>query len=234
MTVSQDAFGPRSGGLDRNSLNVYTSVETKDRDADTPSSPVANIRRLSRRVRSKFHKKTNEALISSTVQRETNVTTMAPILAPTPPATTQEDRFSDPPPDKPSLPPLKEFVKSPLQTAKAIVHTQGGNDFADNLAKADVSHEASVKLVRAYDRVAEAETNSDEELALEELELLKSARQDSFVRWTLDRHIRRVGRIQAHRLPTKKRTDFVVVDEQGKAVMQWSSYGKHVRLCTYY
>ena len=120
-------------------------------------------------------------------------------------------------------------MQSPWSTAKQVAHTQGGNDLAENLARTDAGHEASVKIVRAHAKLTKATTGSEEELALKELEFLKKARQDQFVRWSLDRHIKKAETLPPP-VDLKPRSDFLVVDEDGKKVMQWNEYCKHVRI----
>jgi hypothetical protein len=249
MPSLQDAFGRTSGGLDRASMHVYTSVDAKARDeqlessrystevgrdthvaSDNRSGAIDSIGRMSRRFRSKLHKKPKEAHLPSSRQRNSDAPTLVPTLAPSPPETSNQDRFSEPPPEKPGLPPLKEFVTNPVQTTKTIVQAHGGDETAQNLAKAAASHEASVRVVRAYDKIAETATDREEELARKDLELLKKARQDSYVRWTLDRHIHKVERLRARPTPRRSKEDFLVVDEHGQEAMRWDEYGKHVCL----
>lgn len=245
MSVKQDAFGHTSTGLERGKLEVYTSVNAgREHDqggrrstedgaeagnaASKRTSPSASVRRLSKKFLAKFHKETKETMVSPSDQLTPDPTVLVPVLAPPPPDTSEKDRFHDPPPEPSSLPPLKDWMKSPLSTAKQVAHTQGGNDLAENLAKTDAGHEASVKIVRAHAKLTEATTGSEEELALKELEFLKKARQDQFVRWSLDRHIKKAGTLPPP-IDQKPRSDFLIVDEQGKSVMHWNEYGKHVR-----
>ena len=215
--------GHTSTGLGRDKLDIYTVVNagpehdqsgrrsTEDgADASSStgkrSSPSASVRRLSKKFLSKFHKEAKEASVAPTDKVTPDPTVLVPVLAPPPPETTEEDRFSEPPPQPSNVPPLKDWMKSPLSTAKQVAHTQGGSDLAENLAKTDAGHEASVKIVRAHVKLTKATTGSEEELALKELEFLKKARQDEFVRWSLDRHIKKAGNItSAHRLEAQKR-----------------------------
>ncbi len=58
-----------------------------------------------------------------------------------------------------------------------------------------VAHGANVRLVRAYDELVNAESEKDKINATNHLEELEKARQDSFVRWTMDRHVLKVSRV---------------------------------------
>jgi hypothetical protein len=250
MAVLQDAFGHTSRGLDRGSMRNYTPVDGRAQpgngcpvDTGTDTSVVTDNRsrssgnvtkRLSGRLRSKFHLK-KQALLPSSDQetRRPELTIVAPTLAPAPPDTSEKDRFSKVLPNKPSLPPLKDFITSPLQTAQTIAEVQGGDDFAQNLTIAAATHEASVKFVRAYEKIAVTVTDADEDLARKDLELLKKARQDGFVRWTLDRHVHKVGRLKARAGSMRPRKDFMAIDQHGRKVMQWEEYGDHVRVLAF-
>ena len=191
---------------------------------------MSKLRRLSKRLRVKVQRKNRVGSDTRNDQRISDATTLAPTLAPAPPPTTQNDRFSGELPEKPSLPPLKEFVTKPMETMKSLVHTKGGNDFAENVANTDVSHGASVNLVLAHERIAASTNDREKLIAAQDFKMLKKARQDSLVRWTMDRHVRRVKTVQAQRLPWLDKRDFVRNDG-GRQKMHWLDYGHHVR-CT--
>ena len=240
MPALQDALGPTSGGLDRDSMNVYNPVDTKTGDDDnsqssnetdedanngsgTKANLAANISRVSKKVRSKLHSR-----VKDRDRENTDSTSSVPTLAPAPPATSEKDRFAKPPPRKPKLPPAQDFILRPVKTGRTIINAHGGNDLAENLAKTDTTHEASVRLLRAIDKVDEAQTSEDQAVAKREVAFLQGARQDSFVRWTMDRHIHSVTRLEAQRLPPKSKKEFIGIDEHGRQSMQWSKYGNHV------
>jgi hypothetical protein len=244
MALLQDAFGHTASGLDRGFMRAYTPVDGRDKQADV--SPVedgtdhfvgiANSRgssstatgRLSKKLRSKLH--LNKKAPNHDGVQEPGLATVAPTLAPPPPATAKRDRLSELPPDKPSLPPLKDFIQSPLKAATAIAQVHGGDDFAQNLATTAATHEASVKVVRAYEKIDETTSHEEEDLCRKDLELLKKVRQDSFVRWTLDRHVHKVGRLKARPGTRRPMNDFREPSQGGHKVMQWNEYGNHVRI----
>ena len=243
-------LGPLSDGLDRDRLGEYTLIEKTDKngpgelssnDASEAKTPKQNsqsrhfksIRRLSSQVRSKLHRKLHEGPRLPNDQRRADHTNLAPTLAPTPAAEVEDGRFGEGPPDKPDLPPLKEFIFSPIATAKTVAHVRGGDDFAENVAKQDISHGTNVHFVRAYDKYVDSKNEEERSSALEDLEELKHTRQDSFVRWTLDRHVRIVGRVNAHELHRRERSKFMRDDPHGKKTTAWTDYGKHVRVLPY-
>jgi hypothetical protein len=226
---------PVSQGIERAPLHAEPTLKSDDpQKSDTSPhiiqpSPTSSIRRISKSLRAKIHRKSHTQPDVSTDQRILDKTVLAPTLAPNPSVTTKEDRFDGEPPKKPSLPPVKEFIHSPIQTFKAVAHVSGGGAVVESIATKDVSHEAGVKLVRANEDLAEAKTEDEKHQALEKLALLKSIRQDSYVRWTLDRHITKISRQQPHQLIRKGKHDFVRQHENGKREMEWKCYGQHVR-----
>jgi hypothetical protein len=240
----QDAFGDTSTGLDRGLMRAYIPVDASDpplnayaenngtdRSEVTDGSPCSSdtpTRRFSRKLRSKLHIKKKALRRDRT--REPDPAIVEPVLAPQPPATAKKDRFSELPPDKPTLPPLKDFIQHPLKAATSIAQVHGGDDFAQNLATTAATHEASVKVVRAYDKIAETTTKADEDKCRKDLELLKKSRQDAFVRWTLDRHVHKVGKLKVSPSPMKPMKDFAARDQDGSKVKQWEEYGGYVRI----
>ena len=218
--------------LKTTTLNGYSQGNSKAfEDKSNPSlhntrtGPVGSVQRLSKSLRAKIHRRSRD---SPNDQRVLDKTILAPTLAPDPPTATKDDRFNGQPPVKPSLPPLKEVLHHPVQTIKSVAHVEGGGGLAVTLATKDVSHEAGVQLVRVEEEVSMARTQSEEDLALEKLEWLKSARQDSYVRWTLDRHVGKVGRVEQHSVTWKSREEFLRQDVNGKQSTNWQEYGRQV------
>ena len=180
--VYNEAIEPRGSEANPKNLDI------EDLDNTSQSKLTIKAHHVSDRLKSIFQKKENQdARLTSNVRRE--LKDNAPTLAPPPSKDGEEDRLGEPLPEKKILPPAKEIVKHPLDSAKEVIHSQGGSGLAAKIAKTDVAHGDSVKLVRAAEQ-ADADEN-DENLRLE-ISKLKKSRQDSFVRWTLDRHVRQV------------------------------------------
>jgi hypothetical protein len=110
-----------------------------------------------------------------------------------------------------------------VETLKLLAHTQGGNEFAESVANTDLRHGASVNLVLAHERIVVSMNNRERLMAMQNFEALKKMTQASFVRWTMDRHVRRVKNAQAQKVPRLDKSDFVQ-DEK----MHWLAYGHHV------
>ena len=230
MTSHLEAPEEVPHGIDRAPMDGYMPFDDKAKRnefvATNEFRSPNKLRRLSKRLRVKLGGKTRESTDILHDHSMPDVTMLAPTLAPGPSPTTQNDRFSGEVPDKPNLPPLKEFVKKPMETLKSLAHTRGGNEFAENVADTDVSHGASVNIVLAHERIAASTNNRDRLRATEHFETLKGVRQESLVRWTMDRHIRSVKNVQALRVPRLGKKDFVRNEK-----MYWLDYGQHVR-CT--
>ena len=228
-------------GLDRAPIDTYMTFENheQERGPDFPTQAdkvrdneiVATdeshgpnkLHRLSKRLQVKLQSKGK-----GDSDMHGDATTLAPTLAPEPLLTTQNERFSGEMPKKPSAPPLKEFVTKPVGTIKSLVHSKGGNEFAENVANTEVSHGANVNFVLAHEKIAASMNDRARLIAVQDFEDLKKVRQDSLVRWTMDRHVRKVRAVQAQKSPRLGRKDFVRNDG-GREKTYWLDYGHHVR-----
>lgn len=71
--------------------------------------------------------------------------------------------------------------------------------------ESEVSHGASVELVRQSDRIAAATAESEKAAEVQTFMQMKQLRQDAYVRWSINRHVRRVGRTQLLGEPSSAR-----------------------------
>ena len=237
MGTDKASSGGAAPGLDRAPFDTYEVLnahsQQKGQAKLTASSPMDDshgpnkVRRMSRRLLVKLSGKTRETLGAHNEQRFFDTQTLAPTLAPRPKSSNQNDRLSGNLPDKPDLFPIKDLVTHPIDTIKSLGHSKGGNEFAENVANTEISHGASVNLVLTQEQI-EASTNEQERvMATQRFQLLKKERQDSLVRWTMDRHIRKVKNAQAQKPRRASKQEFTrVVD--GKEKVQWLEYGHHV------
>ena len=247
MASTNDAVASVSTDLDRAPLDAYnatenhlqdghlnqsinvTDEESKRSSTDTDSKVLDKVRHLTTKVKSKFHLNKDETFIHGD-QRVNDEPEKAPMLAPPAPTARESDRFFKALPEKPSGPSFKEVVTNPVKSLKSAAEQQGGNVYAENLAKTDVTHGANVNVVRAYDKVVSATTGTDRTSAMQDLESLKKSRQDSFVRWTLDRHVKTVRRIEPAKLPRRPKREFMDTIDDGKHRLRWKEYAQYV--CT--
>ena len=245
MVFHDDSSKDLPHGVERAAINTYVPLENGERkrnldlngsadDSKKDKSVISGqsgkpskLRRLSMKVRTKLHLKDGNGRDLQPEELMPKASPEAPILAPEPPQDDQDARFSETAPEESSALPFKEFVTAPLDTVKSTIHKKGGKEFAENLADADASHGASVKLVRAHEYIATSTEDATREKAVEDFETLKKVRQDAFVRWTMARHVRKVKTVQLQE-PRRARKDFVR-NEDGKETMDWMDYGHHVR-----
>ena len=100
---------------------------------------------------------------------------------------------------------------------------------ADVVDSQVIAHGANVNLVRVYDKAADTDNKDERQLALKEWEDLKNARQDRYVRWTMDRHVLKVRRIPPLNLQRPQKKDFRIRDQKEEDQISWAIYGEHVR-----
>ncbi len=241
-------FGAASNGLDREAFEVYNKPErhlispVQQRRADSTSSNSVNeneaattnprgfakIRRVSEKVRSRTKAKTDKIFHASSRSGTYHDTPNTPVLAPAPSSVADNDRLFQPVPEHKG-PPINDVLHNPVNTVQSLLHGASGAKVAETMDNQVISHGADVNMVRTYDKVAAAENEQDKNAALDDLENLKKARQDTYVRWTMDRHVLKVRRIPPHNLPRPRKKDYVVASENGKAGTNWPLYGQDVR-----
>ncbi|KAL8682480.1 MAG: hypothetical protein Q9186_001427 [Xanthomendoza sp. 1 TL-2023] len=242
-----------SQGLDRATYNVYANPE---RHLIAPLQPDAlneesstglhrlkdvvgfdgsakdKLRHISKKV-SENVKTTADIVLHPTNHKKEKSTdpTTVPTLAPPPIEDAENDRlFHDAPEQK--GPDFKEVVKHPVSTVQSTLHGASGAKFAETMDNQVIAHGAEVRLVRAYDEVVNATSEEDKTNAADHLEELKKTRQDSYVRWTLDRHVLMVRRVPPRTTAWPKFQDFKPQTKDSRAHTQWADYGHHLlRYC---
>ncbi|KAK5045714.1 hypothetical protein LTR84_009083 [Exophiala bonariae] len=150
----------------------------------------------------------------------------APTLAPLPPfQSIDSERLEYELNEKPRFPPLRDFIHQPFTAVQSVVQDQRGSDLAENITSPEVAHGATVELVRQSDKVSAATTEDERTTAFETLVQMKQLRQDAYVRWTIDRHVRRVGRIQLLDGPPA-RPSLIGGTTTKNAVENWKTYAR--------
>lgn len=153
-------------------------------------------------------------------------------LAPSPNSTEMPYRLDNHPP-KDGIHGLKDFVHQPVQTIKVKAERKTNKAVAENLSTAEISHAHDVELILAQDHVASAQTEEERSSANQDLQVLKRARQDMFVRWTMDRHVLKIRQLERKPVQHRQRAEFVAKGESGQHKMDWKAYGSHVRSSRY-
>ena len=239
-------------GIDRAALHIYKAAEApldtpaagqggqlephaesddgqlNDLKADRSSSS-ASLPRLSKRARLKV--KVKKVLHIHTSSQDVDRVSSLPTLAPPPEAAngSDSDRFSDTVPEHPSkMPSAKALFHNPIGTVQSAIRGSGAEEAAKSMQNTAISHGADVRLVRAHDKLATADDESDKKVASQELDKLKETRQDAFVRWTMDQYLREVTSVSEETMPWRSREEFLVTDADGTTKMQWAGYGRYV------
>ncbi|KAL8798625.1 MAG: hypothetical protein Q9182_006519 [Xanthomendoza sp. 2 TL-2023] len=223
MTATESKSSPStehlSQGLDRATYNVYHNPERhlvaplQPKPVDENSSAGLHslkdvvsfdgtakhrLRHISKKL-SENVKTTADIVLHPTHHKNEKSTdpTTVPTLAPPPVDDVENDRlFHDAPEQK--SPDFKEVVKHPISTVQSALHGASGAKFAETMDNQVIAHGAEVRLVRAYDEAVDATSEEDKTNTANNLEELKKTRQDSFVRWSIDRHVLMVRRVPPH------------------------------------
>jgi hypothetical protein len=131
---------------------------------------------------------------------------------------------------KPEKTTMNDLVHNPIDTVKNKVSGQGSHQAAANIAAKEISHGEEVDLVRAHDRLDNAENETERLLAVQDLDALMKERQNMFVRWTMDRHVTKVRRLPKHSFAKRSAADFEKIDPVEGRVMDWRGYLQHVSI----
>ena len=123
---------------------------------------------------------------------------------------------------------VKDKLKNPIDTTKTAFAGQGGHEAVSRLLAKEVPHGQEVELVKAHDKVINANSAALKQLAIKELGALMKARQDQYVRWTMDRHITKVRLRPQGTVERKEKRDFVFLTKEGKEKLDWEGYAGYV------
>ena len=237
MAFAEDKATPISSedlGLDRTRINANDQVQLisdpsddfKSIDGAVDSSggtfeqdpsPLSKRKRLSLSAKKVLHLG-NDA--------SNKLLPTAPILADAPQTDSHSRLVYDLPPKENNK--LKDLAHDPVDTVKSKVTGQGGHQAASNLAAKEISHGREVELLRAHDEIARSRTEAEKLLAIKNVDEMMAARQDMFVRWTMDRHVTKVRMLPQNNVPLKNRAEFMVKTGDGKVNMDWKGYFVHV------
>jgi hypothetical protein len=238
MAPGINDFGLTSNGLDRAQIDV--GPQSDDNTDPRPPSEAMDYRKPSIRQAvkenllsaavhpryglSKIKAAIHEKHEASHSQPHNHHDDHAPTLAPPPPDSSVENqRLDNTFEEKPKFPPFKEFIHQPVQSVITTIQDQRGNDFAESIAKSEIAHGVDVQLLHQADKVEEASNESEEEAEYETFVQMKQLRQDFFVRWTIDRHVRILGRIKATPTPPTRPSLFTKTGTEDKQ-LTWKTY----------
>ncbi|KAJ9605903.1 hypothetical protein H2200_009752 [Cladophialophora chaetospira] len=241
MTTHIDDFGTVSSGLDRAQLDV--SPHANEATNTRPSREAVGYRKPSIRRAFKDHllsaiinphsgaSKIKAAFVEKheSSKAESDDHKQLPTLAPTPPVgPLNKDRLTDDFVEKPRFPPAKEFLHNPVVAITTTVQDQHGQDTAENLIKAEICHGADVQLLNQAEKVENLPDGAEKDEEYETFVQMKHLRQDAFVRWTLDRHVRIVVRRIEVSDSLPKRPPFVSNVGEESNMLAWTDYGTKI------
>jgi hypothetical protein len=150
------------------------------------------------------------------------------LLAPAPSEDYEDDRLTDVIKGSDQNPlTLKKALQEPIETIKSLGTGSGGSQLAEHGSKQEIPHGADVKLVKVTDGLNDASTPEKKKVIQENLDTIQQERQDSFVRWTIDRHVHRVQKIPPN-VELKNSEAYVTVDQHGKKQTDWLQFGQDV------
>jgi hypothetical protein len=192
--------------------------EVQGQDKSTPK--VSKRRRISN--------KTKKILHLGTEPKNGTVVCPAPVLADAP-DTVSDARLENEPP-KPEKHTAKDLLHNPISTIQSKATGEGGHQVASNIVAKEISHGNEVELVKATERADTAQTERERLLAIRDVDKLLKARQDQFVRWTMDRHVTKLRILPRHAVARKTKKDFEVLQADGSVQIDWEEYAKHVSL----
>lgn len=124
---------------------------------------------------------------------------------------------------------MKDFIHNPLDTVRAKVSEQSNHQVASKLQAKEVPHGNEVDLINASEAVEHAESDAQRLLAIQDLSRLMTARQATYARWTLDRHVTKVRLVPRDQIRLQPRSAFERYNPQEGKVIDWKAYAQHVR-----
>jgi hypothetical protein len=151
----------------------------------------------------------------------------APILAPKSESVSDSERPHNDVPQREKVP-VKEMIRNPIETIQSVARGSGGEQVALAVQNTAITHGADVRFVQAHDKIEATSAEGERKQAVQDMDQLKETRQDLFVRWTMDRHLREIRSFPVKTVPWPRQEDFVIVDVHGKRRFQWGGYGRHV------
>ena len=251
MAPSHDSKSPMeyaSQGLDRAPFKVYEQAEhhivaqlqadgfdeqarsgdaqeTRSLDNPTRRERLANF---SNKMRANVKTHTKEIFHPNTEGHSPSKSPAAPLLAPPPSNSTDDDRLYNPLPEYKGMQ-AKDLLHHPIDTVQSALHGASGAKFAQVMDNQVIAHGANVGLVRAWDKLGSARGEEERNDLIDQVDILKKERQDAYVRWTMDRHVLKVRQDPPRTMERPRREDYRKPDTRGRMELNWAEYGQQVR-----
>ncbi|KAI1533283.1 repeatdomain containing protein [Pyrenophora tritici-repentis] len=123
---------------------------------------------------------------------------------------------------------VKDVLRYPIDTVKKMGWSRGNQELADNIAVSEMPHGQEVDLVQAATTASQAQTEEGKQQAKETLSEMLRQRQNTYVRWSLDRHVTKLRVLPRNTIKLKPRSDFTTTDSQGTTTIDWKNYTTHL------
>ncbi|KAL8784993.1 MAG: hypothetical protein Q9213_003654 [Squamulea squamosa] len=179
-------------------------------------------KRLSGKLKSLLHVSDDQVNVASNADCVT--------LASSPEVASGERRLDGSTP--PTLGPqgLQQVIQRPVETIKAKTQRKTNKEVAANLLSPEVTHAQDVELIHAQDSLNNVQTSDEKAKAYEDLESLKKARQDLFVRWTMDRHVLKLRRLKNKTTLERRRRDSGSEPKTENLELGWKAHSRRLVL----
>lgn len=230
-------------GLDRSAINSQGQIQLPDQhsrrnETDVPQHttgrhgesepPLSSSHHFVNSIKQRKHHAAVKIRKSLHITKDSDLAELdSPVLAKD--ADEQSDSRLIHRPEEPEKPTFKDFVQSPVDTVKSKVSGQGNHQVAANIVAKEIPHGQDVDLVNASSAVEKAQTDAERLLAIQDLSKLMKERQNTYARWTLDRHVTKVRVLPRDRVVKKPRKAFETANAQEGIVIDWRAYAMHVR-----
>ena len=209
--------------LDRAALGSDAPDESDSHHHPTADKEIhmSKRERVSGKVKSLLHIHNDHLNIAG---NEDSVT-----LAASPDAISKDARLDEGALPSPGPQGFKQLLQHPVDTVKAKTERKTNKEVAANLLSPEVTHAQDVELVRTQDALTNAKTEEEKNHAREHLETLKKARQDLFVRWTMDRHVLKLRRLESPEEQDRRQKKSDSQADPDEGYLGWKTCGQQVR-----
>lgn len=122
----------------------------------------------------------------------------------------------------------KDFLHNPVDTIKDKVYNRRNCQVAETLATKEIPHGQEVDLANASTALEQAASESEKRDALLKVKELLKERQNTYARWTLDRHVTKLRVSPRVSFVRKARQDFETQNGKGEVHLDRKAYSAHV------
>ena len=203
---------------DSDDNRILHTSDSLDHATNHTDAHLSKRKRLSGKVKSVLHVHNDQLNVAG----NSNYVT----LAASPNAVSEDARLDDDASPEPPAQGFKSLVQHPIDTIKAKTDRKTNKEVAANFLSPEVTHAQDVELIHAQDSLDSSKSENEKLQACKDLETLKKARQDLFVRWTMDRHVLKLRQLGGKGRHGQSRR------ESGTRDLDWKMYFQQVRNTT--